>query len=167
MRSTPNRRTTARALSLLAAGAAATALSVSAPAAHASDTSDADNVTLSPASSSYADLATVTVTKTGLSASTDYTVSVCEYATYTFLPLVKIPACGESNQVDTTSNASGVVTVTGFQLLANDTNAHANLLGQPGNINCSTKLCEVVITPTHGGGGSGTYAGDSAEFNVS
>ena len=79
----------------------------------------------------------------------------------------KIPACGESNQVDTTSNASGVLTVTGFQLLASDTNAHASLLGQPANINCSTKLCEVVITPTHGGGGSGSYAGDSAEFNVS
>lgn len=167
MRSTPNRRTTSRALALLAATAAAGALSVSAPAAHASDTSDSDNVTLSPASSTYADLATVTVSQSGLAASTDYTVSVCEYTTYTFLPLVKIPACGESNQVDTTSNASGVLTVTGFQLLASDTNAHANLLGQPANINCSTKLCEVVITPTHGGGGSGSYAGDSAELNVS
>ncbi|MBM7519164.1 hypothetical protein [Nocardioides nitrophenolicus] len=166
MRSTSNRRTPLRALSVLAATVAATAIGVSAPAAHASDTSDADNVTLSPASSSYTDTQTVTVTQSGLAASTEYTVSVCEYTTYSFLLLAKIPACGATSQVDTTTSASGVLTVTGFQLLAQDDNAHDFLFGQPARIDCAAKLCEVVITPTHSGS-SGSYAGDSAEFNVS
>lgn len=169
MTSTPSRRTPARLLTVLAATATAGALSLSTPAAHASDISDADNVSLTPSSSGYVDGALVDIDQSGLAANTEYTVSICEWDTYTTFLIAQIPACiAGTSQVDVTTDGSGNLHVDDYELLAGGANAHAFLgPSQPANVDCDAHLCEVVVTPAHGGGSGGSYAGDSAEFNVS
>ena len=132
---------------------------------------DLDTLTVAPASSSYLDGTTVTVSGSGL-APGDYDLSVCEYTPYstqvapsTFVP---IPACGVT-VVPVTANSAGTFT-TSFTLDSDDLNAHRNIGGpfggQPVNLDLDANVGEFILIPGHGAGFSGSQAADSAEFNV-
>jgi hypothetical protein len=164
-----NPRRRRRTIAALATLAASAALVLGVPGgAQASDVTNSDNVSISTYSSSYADGTLVTVSASGLAASTSYTVGICEYYTYTTFGSAQIPACMLSSQVTATTNSSGVLTLTNYRMRTYGANAHAALQpGQPLAVDCDANLCEIVVSPTHGGGTGGSYRGDSLEFYVS
>jgi hypothetical protein len=156
------------AVATLLAGAVAAAPSAS---ALGSPYADLDTLTVAPASSSYTDGTTVTVSGSGLVPG-DYDLSVCEYTSYatqvapgTFAP---IPACGVT-VVPVTASGAGTFT-TSFTLDSDDLNAHRNIGGpfggQPVNLDLDANVGEFILIPGHGAGFSGSQAADSAEFNV-
>jgi hypothetical protein len=152
----------------LVAGAVAVAPSAS---ALGSPYADLDTLTVTTASSSYADGTTVTVSGSGLAAG-DYDLSVCEYASYStqvapgvFAP---IPACGVT-VVPITVGGAGTFS-TSFTLDYDDTNAHAGIggpgNGQPALLDLDANIGEFVLVAGHGAGFGGGQVADSAEFNV-
>lgn len=160
----PNRLVRSAAAAL---GGAAVMLAV-AQQAGASDILDQDNVTLSPVATTYANGTSLAITKTGLAASSSYTVGQCEYTTYTSTVAggAKVPAC--TNQTTVSTNAAGTLSVASYALVKTGSNVHVILGGaQPASVNCGVKLCEIVVSPAHGGGSGGSFKGDSAEFKVS
>lgn len=87
----------------------------------------------------YLDNTAVTASASGLTASANFYVGICETATYPY----GVPAC--SGFIPATSNATGQLSavVTVQQTAAN---SHSAIPGQPSNIDCtSVGSCQVAI----------------------
>lgn len=152
------------------AAAAALGLAISTPlAANAASApyGDKDNVTVSaPAGATYVDNETVTVSvASGLAANTELRIGQCEWQTI-YIPAfgADIPACG-NNWKNVTTDSNGGFTTT-FQLKSVAPNAHGAIPGQEPNVDFANNIGEIVVTPTHGIGGAGSYLGDSTSFYV-